>query len=300
MIKTVKKFFYNHYLSLPPLLALQFQNRPTLLYSPLAPLWPSVPSMAISSLYCALFPLQPWILSRTLCFLKALYPLYRPLSPLQPSVCSIALCPLEGHLSNLRPSVSSTALCPLHGPLSPLRPSAHSTAFCSLYGPLSSLSMVLCSLNRPLYLNGFLFLLWSTVLSMALCLLYSYLHPSKSLCPRYGPRPPLWYSVHSGPMSPLRLSIPSMVLCPLYDPLPPLRPSATSSALCHFYSPLSSQLPSVSSTATSPSMTPCPSEALCPFYGPQQKKQNDLSCFAKCFAKRVSSKLQGLSRSISY
>jgi hypothetical protein len=49
--------------------------------------------------------------------------------------------------------------------------------------------------------------------------------------------------------------------------------------------------------------------ALCSQYGPlslvrpfvpSEKQRKQPSCFAKCFAKRVSSKLQGLSRSISY
>jgi hypothetical protein len=56
------------------------------------------PFMALSSLYDALFPLRPCILSLTLCFLNsplsstALCLLYSPLSPLSPSVPSKAHC----------------------------------------------------------------------------------------------------------------------------------------------------------------------------------------------------------------
>ncbi len=88
--------------------------------------------MALSSLYGALFPLRPCILSMTLFFLNS------PLSYLPPSVSSTALCPLYRPLSPQRPSVLSTALCPIYHPLSPLQPSVPSMALCSLYGPLKT------------------------------------------------------------------------------------------------------------------------------------------------------------------
>jgi hypothetical protein len=137
----------------------------------------------------------------------------------------MALCPLYGScplyisLSFLRPSVASTALCSLYCPLSPLRPSAPSTALCSLYVPLSSLWPSVP--QQPSVPQ------WSSVFSMALCLLYSHLSPSNALCLRNGPCPPL------------------AILCTLYGPLPPLRPSIpsmtlySSTAFCPFYVSLS-------------------------------------------------------------
>jgi hypothetical protein len=155
-------------------------------------------------------------------------------------------------------------------------------AFCSLYGPISSLSMVLCSFNRPLYLNGFLSLLQSTVLSTALCLLYSHLYPLNLYVPTTG-HVPLYDTLY-----PLWSYVPFKAICPLYGPMSSLRPSATSTALCSLNCPLS------------------PLQLLL-LYDPlshlrplAKKAGNDQSCFAKCFAKHVSSKLQGLSRSISY
>ncbi len=87
--------------------------------------------------------------------------------------------------------------------------------------------------------------------------------------------------------------VPSTALYSLYAPLSPLRPSVPSAALCPLYGPLSPLRPSV------------PSTALCPLSGPQShlkraKQAKRPSCFAKSFAKCVSSKLQGLSISISY
>jgi hypothetical protein len=89
-----------------------------------------LPSMALSSLYGALFPLRPCTLSMTLCFLNSHMP------ALPPSVSSTALCPLYRPLSPWRPTVLSTALCLLYGPLPPLRPSVPSIALCPLYGLL--------------------------------------------------------------------------------------------------------------------------------------------------------------------
>jgi hypothetical protein len=63
--------------------------------SPMSPLWSFAPHMVLSSLYSALFPLQPSILSMGLCFLN------RPLSSVLPSVSSSALIP------------SMATLCPL-------------------------------------------------------------------------------------------------------------------------------------------------------------------------------------------
>ncbi len=69
----------------------------------------------------------------------------------------------------------------------------------------------------------------------------------------------------SGPLSPLRLPVPSTALCPLYSPLSTLRPlcplcrplsplrlSASSTALCHLYGP------------SSPLWSFFPAMALCP------------------------------------
>ncbi len=151
--------------------------------------------------------------------------------------------------------------------LCPLFPSPPSTALCStstalypIYGPLS----------------------------------YDPLFP-----PLYGPLSPLRPSVLSRPfpfyypLSPLQLfsllwpSVPSGALCPLYGPLSPLQPSVPSMALCSLYGPLSPLGPSV------------PSTALCPRWK-TAKQAKQPSCFAKCFEKRVSSKLQGLLWSILF
>jgi hypothetical protein len=102
---------------------------------------------------------------------------------------------------DLRPSILSTALYPLYDPLFPQQPSVLSTALCLLYS------------SFPLY--DHLSPLGPSVLSTALCLLYS-------------------------PLSPLWPSVPSTALCPLYGPLSPLRPSVPSTALC----PLRPSVPS--------------------------------------------------------
>ncbi len=173
-------------------------------------------------------------------------------------------------------------------------------ALCSLYGPLPPLwsnpSTALCP--PP----------WYSVLSKALCPLYSPLPPLRpsflyitlsslyGALSLYGPVSSLWPSVSSTGLPALPPSFSSTALCPLYCPLSPWRPSVLSTALCLLYGPLPPLRPSVLSMA------------LCPLYGllfPLRymalwKQQNYLSCFVKCFAKRISSKLQGLSRSISY
>jgi hypothetical protein len=91
---------------------------------------------------------------------------------------------------------------------------------------------------------------------------------STALCLLYSPLSPLWPSV------PLRPSFPSTALCPLYGPLSPLWPSVPSTALCSLYGPLSPLKNSETSEAT--------------------------LFFREMFCKRVSSKLYGLSLSISY
>jgi hypothetical protein len=201
--------------------------------------------------------------------LKAICPLYGPLSPLQPSVPSMALCP-------------STAICSLYGLLFSLGPSilslyiwssVHSTdlciltAFCLFCSPLSFLRTSVSSTAIYTPLNPYVPATGHVPLNDTLYPLWSYV-PFKAICPLYGPMSSLWPSATS------MASATSRALCPLNCPVSPLQ-----------------LLP--------PPRPPVPSEALCPFYGPWQKKRNDLPCFAKCFAKRVLSKLQGLSRSIS-
>jgi hypothetical protein len=128
----------------------------------------------------------------------------------------------------------STALCSLYGFCLLLR-SAPSTALYPLYGPLPPLQS-----SVPLQ---------PTVLSMALCLLYSRLSPSKALCPLVSPLPPskIFCTLY-GPMSPLWPSAPYGPILPLQHSVQPLRPSIFSSTL------VSSLLPSVSSSALIPSM----------------------------------------------
>ncbi len=150
-------------------------------------------------------------------------------------------------------------LCSLFG-LCPLLCSAPSTALYPLYGPLPPLQS-----SVPLR---------PTVLSMALCLLYSRLSPSKDLCPLfsplspstifctlYGPTSPLWSSAPYGPLLPLRRSVqplqPSILSTALYPLYGSLRPSILSMPLCFLNSPLSSILPSVSSSALIPSVNLC-------------------------------------------
>ncbi len=115
----------------------------------------------------------------------------------------------------------------------------------------------------------------SSVLSMALCLLFSHLSPSKALCPLfsplspstifctlYGPMSPLWSSGPLWPLLSLQRSVPSSTLNPLYDPLFPQQPSVLSTALCllfspfPLYGPLSPLRPSVLSTALYPLCCP--------------------------------------------
>jgi hypothetical protein len=129
-------------------------------------------------------------------------------------------------------------------PLRPLSP----IALCSLYGPLPPLQS-----SVPLM---------STVLSMALSLLYSRLSPSKALCPLFSP---LYLSTIFctlyGHMSSLQSSVPSMAHSSLYGPLSPLRPSV-------------------------PPRPSVPSEK-------QRNKRNDPLASRNVFAKPVLSKLQG-------
>ncbi len=138
---------------------------------------------------------------------------------------------------------------------------------CSLWP--SPPSTALCSTSTVLYpLYDPLFLQQPSVLSTALCLLFSHY-------PLYGPQSPLRPSVISRP------SVLSTALCllyssfPLYDHLSPLGPSVLSTALCLLYSPLSPLWPSVPSTVLCPLYGPLSllwpsvsSTALCPLYGP--------------------------------
>ncbi len=78
-----------------------------------------------------------------------------------------------------------------------------------------------------------------SVISMALCILYSYLSPlhpyvpSTALFPTSTKKPctlhglcPLYYQ-----RSPLQPNVPTRAQCPRYGPMSPLRPSASSTAL---------------------------------------------------------------------
>ncbi len=247
---------------------------PLYLYSLPATLWPSVssaaicpilkpsvPSLALCSLFGLLFPWRPSILSMALCFIYN-----SPLSPIRISVPSTALYPLCGHLSFLWSSAPSTVFYPVYGPLFSQQSSVFSTALCLLYCPY------------PFY--GPLFHRRHSVFSSALCLLYNSLSPpwpsgsSTALCSLYGILFPLRPSILSlalypllGPLPPLRR--------PLYSPVSPLRPSAKSKALYpHLCGPLPlnnhlySLLPSVSSTSHLPLWPFTPSKALFPLYGP--------------------------------
>ncbi len=112
-----------------------------------------------------------------------------------------------------------------YGPMFPLR-SQSPIALCPhqalypLYGPLPPL--------RP------------TVLSMALCLLYSHLSPSKALFLLFSPLSPstIFCTIYA-----------PAVLCHLYGPLFTQRTFVPSTAYYLFYGPLSFLRPSVSSTA---------------------------------------------------
>ncbi len=143
------------------------------------------------------------------------------------------------------------ALCSLCG-LCPLLHSAPSTALYPLYGllppPWSSVPL------RP------------TVLSMALCLLYSCLFPSKALCPLFSPQSPSTiFCTPYGPISPLwPLSLMALsslygALFNLYGPLSSQWPSILSMTLCFLTSPLSLQ-------PLSPLWPTVSSEALCPLF----------------------------------
>jgi hypothetical protein len=121
--------------------------------------------------------------------------------------------------------VPSTALCSLYG-LSLLWRSAPSTALYPLYGPLPPLRS-----SVPLR---------PTVLSMALCLLYSHLSPSKALYLLFSPLSPstIFCTIYA-----------PTVLCHLYGPLFTQQTFVPSTAFYLFYGPLSFLRPSVSSTA---------------------------------------------------
>jgi hypothetical protein len=147
-------------------------------------------------------PLKPYVPSSALC----LPPRYSVLSmafatsmalssPLRRPVPSIALYSLND------PLFSSTALGPLHCPLSPLQllsplwPSVLSTALCLLYSSLSTLWPIVPS-TAICSLYGLLFSLRPTILSMALCSLTQAFVPSTTVhCPFYGPLSPLQPSV---------------------------------------------------------------------------------------------------------
>jgi hypothetical protein len=101
-----------------------------------------------------------------------------------------------------------------------------------------------------------------------------------------------------GPIFPLRPLSP-IALCSLYGPLTPLWPFNPSMALYPLYGPL----PPLGSPI--PLWPSVPSTALCPLYAPlsplkNSEKSETTLLFNELFSKRVSSKLQGLSRSISY
>jgi hypothetical protein len=150
-------------------------------------------------------------------------------------------------------SISSTVLWSLNGARSPLRPSVPSMAFYPLYGPLFP--------QQPQY---------PSVPSTSLCPLYSPLSSSTyKHCTLSGPLSPLRPSVPSmahaltsdllslnSPLSPLRPYVYSTGLFPLYCALSPLWSSAFSMGLFPLYSPQSSLQPSVLSSA------------LCSLYGP--------------------------------
>ncbi len=86
--------------------------------------------------------------------------------------------------------------------------------------------MALCFLNSHLSPLRLLVPLRPTVLSTALCLLYSHLFPSKSLSALFSPlSPSTIFCTFYGHMSPLRHSILSMILCFLNSPQPSLLPS---------------------------------------------------------------------------
>ncbi len=103
-------------------------------------------------------------------------PSMAPLPPLWSCVSSIALYPLNGILSLIWHSVPSTCLCPLFSPLStllplsPLRPSVLSTALCLLYSHMSPLNPYVASTAcSPL--------LRYSVPFTAICHLYGHLSP---------------------------------------------------------------------------------------------------------------------------
>jgi hypothetical protein len=90
------------------------------------------------------------------CPLHGFCPFCGPLSPLQPSVLSSALqyVPCKAFLFPLRCSVSSTDLITLYGPVPTLQPSILSKALFPLQPSIPSwysvLSMALCPLYSPL------------------------------------------------------------------------------------------------------------------------------------------------------
>ncbi len=138
--------------------------------------------------------------------------------------------------------------------------------------------------------------------------------PPTALCLFYSPLSSLRLFIHLlyDPLSPLRSSVPSAVLCPLYSP-PPLwhfvpsmvlfyrlfgpqsllRPSVLSAALCHLYGPLPPLWPSIPLRPSTPSL--CPSPPLPPSHvstnGPFHEiaKQEKQTLFlAKCIPRNIS------------
>jgi hypothetical protein len=105
------------------------QNHWTLLYSPLSPVQPSVPSSALCPLYGSLslsshlHPIRPSSSSMALC------PLYGPMPPPQPSNPLQSSTPSMALYSSMAP----IPIYPLYGPLSPLRFSVSSMAQWPLY-----------------------------------------------------------------------------------------------------------------------------------------------------------------------
>jgi hypothetical protein len=165
----------------------------------------------------------------------ALCPLYCHQSPLQPSAPFMALWSLYDPLAPiwaLAPSVGlsplydlmfssahcPTALYPLYCPLSPLRPSVSSTTFCLLYG--------LLPLNGPLTLLQPSAFLQPSALSKAHCALYDRLSPLRLFVP-------------SMDLCPLCCSISFTTLCLLYGLLPLLWPSDPFYGLVPFHGPYS-------------------------------------------------------------
>ncbi len=171
--------------------------------SPLCPLGPYVSSTALYPLWGALSPLRPSASYTALCTLCSLVlasnlcQLFSPLSPLLPYVPLYVPLFLYGALLPLRSSAPSTTLCPLYGPLFSLQSSVSSTVLGLLYRPLSPLHP--SSPLRP------------SVLSTALCLLYSPLSPSvptTAFCALYRPISSMDLCSLNSPLSPQWLSVP--------------------------------------------------------------------------------------------